>query len=207
MSLYILITLAEVESSHPLYSLRRAEYMMCLHKMLHYKIPTILIKSESSRIDKSCVSDILDKFTYVHDIPKTQALGAIGKSQQEYASIQSFINTNPNIEDDAWIVKLSGRYLFIDDTFMNVVKEASDKIQGFVKIVNNNKQIYTFCYALRYKWFKSFYRYPIHYMGYKNIETFILEQIKSENILDDIKNMEYLGILANINNDGQYLII
>jgi hypothetical protein len=108
MSLYILTTLAEVESSHPLYSLRRAEYMMCLHKMLHYQTPTILIKSETSRVNTSCINDILDKFTYVHDIPNTQVLGAVGKSQQEYASIQSFINTNPNIEDDAWIVKLSG---------------------------------------------------------------------------------------------------
>ncbi len=44
-------------------------------------------------------------------------------------------------------------------------------------------------------------------MGYKNIETFILEQIRSENIIGDVKNMEYLGILANINNDNRYLII
>jgi hypothetical protein len=207
MTVYILITLAEVEPTHPSYSLRRAEYMMCLHKLLNYKYPTVLIKSETERINKSCIHDILDKFTYIHDIPNTNNLGAVGKSQQEYVSIQSFIHTNPIIDDDAWIVKLSGRYLLIDDTFMNEVNTAPKEIQGIVKIINNNTQIHTFCYALRYKWFKTFYKYPLHYLGYKNIETFILDQIRRENLLGVVKNLSHIGILTNVNNEDRYLVV
>jgi hypothetical protein len=206
MTIHILVTTAEVSNQHPLYSIRRSEYMMCLHKILNYNCPTILINSETERVDKSCIDDILHKFTTVINIPNTNLLGAIGKSQQEYVSIKQFININPQIDDDDWVVKLSGRYLFIDDTFMNEVKMASPETQGLIQLCDNNTQMRTFCYALRYKWFKSFHKYPVQVMGYLNIERFILECILRENIFTNIKIIDRLGILANINNENKYQI-
>ena len=133
-------------------------------------------------------------------------LGANGKSQQEYVSIKQWIDTNPSIDDEDWVVKLSGRYLFIDDTFMNKVKTAPPETQGLIQLCDNDTQMRTFCYALRFKWFKSFYKYPVQVMGYLNIERFILERIKGENIFMNIKNIDRLGILANINNEDNYCV-
>ena len=201
-----MVTLAEVETTHPMYPVRRSEYMMCLHKILNYNYPTILIKSETARVDKSCVHELHDRFTDVIDIPSTRELGAGEKSQQEYVSIKQFINTNPPIDDEAWIVKLSGRYMLIDDTFMDEVKNAPPETQGVIKLFEDGNKMYTFCYALRYKWFKSFYKYPVQFMGYLNIERFILECIKIENIFKNVKKLDRLGIITNVNNENKYQI-
>jgi hypothetical protein len=205
MSIYILSTLAEVDTSSPLYPIRRSEYMLCLHKLLNYNYPTILIRSETERITNSCVHDILHKFTNVIDVPSTRKLGATyGKSQQEYVSIQSFINTNPSIDDDAWIIKVSGRYLFLDDTFVNHVKSASPEIQGVIKLCDNDTQMVTFCYALRYKWFKLFYKNPVECLGRMNIERFILICIQNAGIFANVIKVDRLGILANVNNENKF---
>jgi hypothetical protein len=206
MSIHILVTTAEVSADHPLYAVRRSEYMLCLHKILNYNYPTTVIKSETDRNEKSCISDIEYKFSNVINIPNTAALGANGKSQQEYVSIKQFIDTNPSMDDDDWVVKLSGRYLLIDDTFMNEVRTASSETQGLIQLCDNDTQMRTFCYALRYKWFKSFYKYPVQFMGYLNIERFILDCIKRENIINNIKVIDRLGILANINNEDKYCV-
>ena len=206
MSIYMLVTLAEVETTHPMYAVRRSEYMMCLHKILNYNYPTILIKSETARVDKSCVHEIHDRFTTVIDVPSTRDLNAGEKSKQEYISIKQFIDTNPPIDDDAWVVKLSGRYLLVDDTFINEIKNASPETQGFIKHFEDGNKMFTFCYALRYRWFKSFYRYPVEFMGYLNIERFILERILTDGIYNNIKKLDRLGILANVNNEDTYKI-
>lgn len=206
MSIHILVTTAEVSHDHPLYSVRRSEYMMCLHKILNYNYPTIVIKSETDKNDKSCISDIEYKFSNVINIPNTTILGANGKSQQEYISIKRFIDINPSIDDNYWVVKLSGRYLIIDDTFMNEVRNASSETEGIIQLCDNNTQMRTFCYALRFKWFKLFYKYPVQFMGHLNIERFILDCIKKENIINNIKVIDRLGILGNINNEDNYYV-
>jgi hypothetical protein len=110
-------------------------------------------------------------------------------------------------DDDKWIIKMSGRYLFIDDIFVNTVNslDNSSECNAIIKLCDNNTQAYTFCFAMKWRYFKLLYSNHFSILGDKNVEQYVLEFIK-ENIISTTFAIDTLGILTNINNDNVYAI-
>lgn len=52
MGVLFITTLAELPVGNSLYNIRKTEYLIALHKILNYKLPSILIRSESNLVDQ-----------------------------------------------------------------------------------------------------------------------------------------------------------
>jgi hypothetical protein len=69
---------------------------------------------------------------------------------KEYTSMQLAVpHFPPDVRDDTWIIKISGRYLIIDDTFFNTVQSAPDTCNVIGRTFgeeDNYVQFYTFYY-------------------------------------------------------------
>jgi hypothetical protein len=208
MSIYFISTLAEVNINNHYYDMRKLEYSIALHKILHYGCPVILIQSETDTVNKSCIESLLPRFNTVLSIPNTLSLTNYNtKSQKEFISIQQFIKSNPTINDNDWIIKTSGRYVLIDDSFYNKVKNAGNEIQGFAKFGCEGSTIYTFCFALRYKWFKQIFLKDNCELNYHCIEKFIVNCFYDYNIYNHIESIDKLGILINPDNQAEYSVL
>lgn len=190
--------------THDLFTERNTEYRLCLHKLFHYNKPVHAIISECTKEEskETCFSKFL--FSSELYIPSTKDLNAKGKSQQEFLSIQKYVQNSTNFKDDDWIVKLSGRYLLLSDYFMENVKNAPKECDAIVKVSNTEPQIYTFCFALRWVHFKEFYSQDVNYLGEQCVENFIFSYIHD----NKLKTMALpkLDILTNINSEGIYRI-
>ena len=127
------------------------------------------------------------------------------KSQKEFLSIQSLL-PSLNVSEDTFVVKMSGRYILMGDSFMHTVEAVKDnpQIQGVVCLTEDKQQQYTFLFALRWKWFKQFYSKPISYLQMKNLEQCIVEFYKEEGIFDQIMQVKTLEIFTQINNANQF---
>jgi hypothetical protein len=189
---------------------RYIEYMIALQKVFHYKVPTFGVLSE---VDSS-VHNIppFDHFPFVNlqCLTRERLSHCKTKSQREYQSIQ-YLNQNvQGLHDDTFIIKLSGRYIPIDDSLVNLVKEnvKNTDVQGilcFAKNVGHPLQ-YTFFFALRWKWFQKFYAQPLEELGMKCVEDFIIEFYLKENLVEKLLLVERLGVLTQINNENRFEI-
>ena len=158
---------------------RYLEYMIALQKVFHYKLPTFGVLSE--------VNPALNHLPPFREFP-FQHLKVLGlerlahcktKSQREFQSIQYLNQEIQGLHDDTFIIKLSGRYIPIDDSFVNRVKEnvANKDVQGILCLANNvgHPLQYTFFFALRWKCFQKFYSQSLNTLGAKCVEDFIIE--------------------------------
>lgn len=206
-NILLLTTIAEVEESNNHYEIRKKEYYDGIHKLLSYSFPVIGVVSETNKINVSVISDYKSKFNFLHEIPSTDALSCYSKSSKEYVSMkkcmETYTQTN-TINDETWIIKTSGRYLLTDDSFIQTVKNAPDTCNFVGKLCDENRQIYTFCYAMRYKYFKMFLSESPFILARKNIELYILEFLHKLNIFTTSQFISMLGIYASIANTSPY---
>jgi hypothetical protein len=192
------------EISPNLFTERNTEYRLCLHKLFYYNKPVHAIISECSKEEskETCFKDFA--FSSELYIPSTKDLNAKGKSQQEFLSIQTYVKNNTNFNDDDWIIKLSGRYLLLSDIFVETVKAAQKECDAVVKISDTQSQIYTFCFALRWKYFKDLYLHDVNYLGEQCVENFVYSYIVDNKLKTMV--VPKIDILTNINSEGIYRI-
>jgi hypothetical protein len=204
--LYFCITAAEVEKTNKYYDLRKAEYTTCLNRLNAYQLNNIVVCSETNK--DTSILDIIHKYLtldYFVNIPLTSEFGAKTKSQQEYISLQILFNNYNKIKPHDWIIKISGRYLLINDTFINIVKEHSNTNIGFIgKKSHQHPQVYTFLYAIRYKYLDLFLKNNLDYIGCNCIENKLYEFLNEQQI--ECKFLNTLGVFTNIANDSEYQV-
>ena len=114
-----------------------------------------------------------------------------------------------NIDDSTFIIKASGRYLILNDSFIELVRKSqtNSNINSIIRLCDDGSQQYTFLYALRYKYFKAFYEQGLDAVpNGKNIEQATLEFLYANNLFQSTLTLDRLGILTNINGEGNYKI-
>jgi hypothetical protein len=202
-------TIADVPKKNPLYTQRKQQYEKALTKVFSYCTQVHGVISETNSDTQDLLSASEYPFASLHIIPSTSKYNCINKSMKEYTSIQLAIQNLPNttISDTAWIIKLSGRYLIIDDSFFTTVKNAPDSCNFIGKHCDNNSQIFTFYYAMRYKYFKQFLQKHNTILWSKNVELYILEFLKEKQIYDSSIFVTNLGIYANICDSVNYITV
>ena len=186
---------------------RYIEYMIALHKVFSYGKPVYGVLSEYN--EKQVNIPPFDGFTITKllKLVDTDLTHYNTKSQKESYSINLLIK-DIDINDDTFVIKVSGRYVIIKDTFYNTVEslKTNMNVNGIICITEGvyPLQQYTFLYALRWKWFKKFYSESISNLEGHCVERFIVEFFEKENIIGSIVNVSKLDILTNINSENKF---
>jgi|LakMenE18May11ns_1017448.scaffolds.fasta_scaffold9595322_2 hypothetical protein len=79
------------------------------------------------------------------------------KGVLEVMGMKKFIE-NTEISDETLIIKITGRYKFINDDFFKLIN-TNKNFDFYGKLIDNNTQIFTGCFALRKKHFKNFFNF------------------------------------------------
>ena len=188
---------------------RYIEYMLSLHKIFSYGFPVYGVVSEHEKgKDNTPFSQL--PFKWLTLIERGN-LDAFNKSPREFISIKCLLDEMQhfNIDDSTFIIKASGRYLILDDSFVSLVKsnQLNPNVNSIIRLCDNDKQQYTFLYALRYKYFKAFYNQGLNTVpNGKNIEKATLEFLHANNLFETTLKLDRLGILTNINGEGIFRI-
>ena len=196
MSTVFIATLAQHVDKDEKYKEREKQYMYSLSRIFSYKLPVYGVLSETYN-DKEFRPKTYFPFKQVVEIPSTlEMFGFLTKSQKEFYSLKTALN-DINMSDDTWVIKVSGRYMIIDDSFVNTVRSASDSIKAIIRTCDDETQMYTFLYALRFKYFKEFF---IENDLSNNIN---LERVTFLNIIhsfsrEEILMIDRLGIFCNV---------
>ena len=200
-------------ASTMLYRERYLEYIIALHKVFSYKKPVYGVLSEYDPIESAVNIPPFDLFPFetLCKLSPNELVHCKTKSQREFLSIQSLVHTLQNdttLDDDTFILKLSGRYILLKDTMLHLVEQhkTNKDIQAIVCLTQGVYPIqqYTFCFAMRWKWFQRFYKCPVEELGTKCVERFIIEFIEKENLQGATHTIDELGILCNINNENKF---
>lgn len=192
---------------------RYVEYMVGLHKIFLYGLPVYGVLSEYDphflpQYMPPFGSFAFEKLVY---LPVENLVDCTGKSQREFLSLQALVHEmaiDPTIDDNTFVIKVSGRYIILKETLLNIVQnmKTDENINAVICLAKGDYPIqqYTFFFAMRWKWFKKLYELPLSALGAKNIERFIIEFIEKENLQGSVINIDELGILANINNENMF---
>lgn len=202
-----IVTGADIEPKRERY----IEYMICLHKIFSYTLPVYGVLSE---YDSSDTTNTLPFSQFPFQTVKYIEKGILdnfNKSPREFISIKSLLEDmkSLNIDDSTFVIKASGRYLLLNDTFVDLVKASHENpnINSIVRLSDNYTQQYTFLYALRYKYFKEFYEQGLHTVpNGKNIEMATLEFLYMRGLFETTLKLDKLGVLTNINSEGNFMI-
>lgn len=187
---------------------RYIEYMLSLSRIFSYDIPVAGVLSEfSPAVD----SPPFDTFPFlINEKLRLGELDGYNKSQKEFIAIGRLLTklADKDIANHTFIIKASGRYLLTDDSFVRLVKASSDSpTDAIIRLCDNDTQMYTFLFALRYNYFKEFYAQGISILdGNKNVERAVLEFLMKKGLLKKTLRVNHLGILANINNENTFVI-
>ena len=186
---------------------RYVEYMIALHKVFSYNKPVYGVLSEYN--EKQVSIPPFDRFAFrkLLKLVDTDLQDCSTKSQKESYSINLLIK-DIEMDDNTFVIKVSGRYVIIKDTFYNTVESLKNNmnVNGVICITEGvfPLQQYTFLYALRWKWFKKFYSESISKLEGQCVERFIVEFFEKENIIGSIVNVSRLDILTNINSENKF---
>ena len=183
---------------------RNIEYTLCLHRMFSFGLPAYAVVSECGDSESGPFLALSSNFSKLVTL-RRGLLDGLNKSQKEFASIKVLLDTMDL--DNEFIIKVSGRYLLLNNSFVDTVKSAEkvSNINAIVKLCDNDTQQYTFLYAMRFKYFKEFYQTTVLPPG-KNIERAILEFIHARGLYETTLKVSELGILTNINGEGGFKI-
>lgn len=198
MSIHFIATLAQHVENDINYHTREKQYMYALSRIFSYNFPVYGVVSEiSGNID--FIPTHFYPFSGLLQIPSTkEVFGQTTKSQKEFYSIQALLN-NISLDDNSWIIKVSGRYMIYNDNFINIVKNCNNTIKAVIKKCDNDTQMYTFLFALRFKYFKDFFtKYTL--TNQFNLEKIILVYIESIFKEKEILNIDQLGVICDIAN-------
>jgi hypothetical protein len=174
------------------YSEREKQYMYTMARIFSYNIPVYCVISETHN-DPDFKPKSFFQFEKLLEIESTDI--NTNKSQKEFNSIKSLL-INTNLDDDAWIIKISGRYLIYNDLFINTVKEQPSSIKAVIRTCDNNTQMYTFLFALRFKYFKYFFSNILP--DNINLERILFLYLQHNLSDEEIKFVDNLGIICNI---------
>lgn len=117
----------------------------------------------------------------------------VNESQAILKGIQQF-----NFDDDDIIIKMTGRYFFNSDFFITCIKKYMQEYDAFVK-TDQYGQVFTGCFALRYKYFIDMYKNFDLYTMEKNminVEMEVASYLKKHAI--KTLYLEHLDVTANI---------
>lgn len=188
---------------------RYIEYMLSLHKIFSYGFPVYGVVSEHIKDkDNTPFSQLpFKKLTFI----EKGNLDTFNKSPREFISIKCLLDEiqDLDIDDSTFVIKASGRYLILDDSFISLVKsnQLNPNVNSIIRLCDNDTQQYTFLYALRYKYFKAFYSQDHSILANdKNIEQATLEFLHANNLFETTLKVDRLGILTNINGEGAFRI-
>lgn len=188
---------------------RYIEYMIALHKIFYYSYPVIGVLSE---LDETHTQDRppFESFPFQKLITINHGeLDGYNKSMREGISIVRLLQEVPSIDDHAFIIKVSGRYVMIDDSFVTTVKQhaANHNMVAVIRSAVNDTAQYTFLYAMRYCYLKEFYeRYHDTIEDDVSVEYRLMEFLKQKELLQHTILVDKLGILTNIDNNGTFQI-
>jgi hypothetical protein len=182
---------------------RNIEYTLCLHRIFSFGLPTYAVVSEWD--GSGPFLSLASRFSKLVTLRKG-LLDGLTKSQKEFTSIKALLSTMELDEND-FIIKVSGRYLLLNNSFVDTVKSAekASNINAIVRLCDNDTQQYTFLYAMRFKYFKEFHQTTVLPPG-KNIERAVLEFIKAKGLYESTLKVSELGILTNINGEGDFKV-
>jgi len=188
---------------------RYIEYMMSLHKIFSYHIPTYGVLSEI-RQDDDTDRPPFEKFPFLFLKKINEGeLGNVNKSTKEFMCISMLLRDLPIIDNDTFIIKISGRYLIINDSFMKTVKENEHhtEIAAIIRTSDHNTQQYTFLYAMRFRYIKQFFEKSVQlFDSGVSIEYALFSFLKEQNLMKNTITVDELGILTHINNDKIFAI-
>jgi hypothetical protein len=189
---------------------RYIEYTFSLHKIFYYSYPVIGVLSEIDEENSNdCPPFKLFPFQTLIKINKGE-LDAYNKSTRECISINRLLHNVSFINDNVFIIKVSGRYLIMDDSFITIVKKniSNDNIVAVIRKSENFPAQYTFLYALRYRYMKAFYENYKHEINDDiSVEYRIFEFLKQNQLLESTIMVNRLGILTNTNNGNDFHIM
>ena len=201
MNIAFITTLAQHVDNDVKYNEREKQYMYSMARIFSYNYPVYGVVSETHN-DLNFKPKQFFPFEKLLEIDSTHS--NMSKSQKEFNSIKLLLNYI-DLDNNTWIVKVSGRYLIYNDIFMETVKNSSNETKAIVRLCDNDTQMYTFLFALRFKFFKDFfmnYDLPNHI----NLEKITLLYIQNTLKENEIKYIDNLGIICNIadSNDFNY---
>jgi hypothetical protein len=189
----IITSLAQHIDNDEKYKEREKQYMYSMARIFSYNLPVYGVVSETHNNSEFKPKNFF-LFEKLVDIPSTD--NNMTKSQKEFYSIKTLLH-NINLDDNTWVIKVSGRYLIYNDVFINSVKNSSDNIKGVIRLCDNDTQMYTFLFALRFKYFKDFF-YNNDLPNNINLERIMLLYIQNMINKEDIKMVDDLGVICNI---------
>ena len=164
------------------YELRKTEYIDSLKKITQFGYPSYVVES--------CVQGptFLDYYAthvfYAQTNNPTLRNKGINEALSMLACFSFF-----QFDDDDMIVKLTGRYCFHSDKFLKCV-ERNQNIDIFIKKFDDG-QIFTGCFAMRYKYLK----HMLEQIDYSRMEKNMinLEQ-EAAHYIAHLKNVSLLEI-------------
>lgn len=125
--------------------MRKQEYINCLKKLSELGYQPLVV--ESCVQGPTFLDDYATVFYSQTNNPLLRNKG-VNEAESMFASFSHF-----NFQDDDMIVKLTGRYSFYSDLFLNNIKNYPDT-DIFVKEFSDG-QMFTGCFAIRFKHLKE----------------------------------------------------
>lgn len=178
-----------------------------------------LIDNQAAMRQKEYEESLLKIKTYGHPLYIVEAIKEKGPTfLDEYADYMHYSTVNNinlrnkgvnearsciqalrafDIDDETMIIRMTGRYYFMSDTFVNCVVN-NCAYDGFIKQIDNNTQYFTGCFALKAKYLKEFLygldleRLESHMI---NVEKAFKDYIDSKNL--NIYYIDYLDLRVN----------
>jgi hypothetical protein len=184
---------------------RYIEYMLSLHRAFSYNLPSFAVISEFKTYTEN--SPPLLNFPFKHiEYIKIGEFQFPEQGQHEMAAIQRLlIYLDNRINDNDFIIKLSGRYCIINNEFIEKVKENKDNLDVDGVLKSDGKGMYFCLFALRYKILKEFiFQSPS--IITKSIEYVMFDWLKSRGIFERCINISSLGVLQNVSNNGTFTL-
>ena len=195
----IITSLAQYINNNEIYNEREKQYMYSMARIFSYKLPVYGVVSETHN-DCNWLPKNFFPFEKLLQIYSTDT--ELNKSQKEFYSIKALLD-NINVDDNTWVIKVSGRYLIYNDNFIDYVKNSSDNVKAVIRLCDNDTQMYTFLFALRFKYFKDFF-INNNLSNNINLERVMLLYIKNMINENDIKMVDELGVFCNIADCNMY---
>jgi hypothetical protein len=190
----IIYTSALIDS---FYEERKLEYKNCIEYFIKKKLFNDLFVVETvvgsnSFLELEYNANVFYSHTYNESIKN--------KGVKEILAIKRFLEDNP-FDDEEMVVKMTGRYLLIDNYFLDEVQKK--EFDAYVKKASDG-QVFFGCFAIKNKIFKKFIN-SINLdkleADMKNVELEFSEFLNIENV--NHKDLNSLGVYSNINNQAK----
>lgn len=159
------------------YEWRKREYLESLNKLKSYNIEPWII--EATNVQSTYFDDLVEHVLY----PNQNDLSLRNQGVNEARSIIKVFDQLP-FDDEDIVIKLTGRYLLYESTFIDTIL-ANPEFDAYIKWDANKWQIFTGCFAMKWKHFKKmFHSWDLGRMESDmiNFEKMCSNYIESENL-------------------------